>query len=103
MIVLCDKKAIYQLLDRKGSIYSERPHLAIPVFMSRGDHMTFEPSNPSWREKRMVATRNLTPKMLDEKHFRVQEAEYVYVRPSAITLALISCYEPNKFIGQLCS
>jgi hypothetical protein len=37
--------------------------------------MTFEATGTSWREKRTVATRNLTPKMLDEKHFRVQEAE----------------------------
>lgn len=75
MIVLCDRQSVSALLDRKGSIYSDRPHLPIPLFMSRGDHMTFEATGTSWREKRTVATRNLTPKMLDEKHFRLQEAE----------------------------
>jgi hypothetical protein len=75
MIVLADRKAIYQLLDKKGSIYSERPYLAVPTFMSRGCHMTFEQATTDWREKRSVVTRNLNPKNLDEKHYRVQEAE----------------------------
>ena len=75
MIVLADRKAIYQLLDKKGSIYSERPYLEVPIFMSRGCHMTFEQATPEWREKRSVITRNLNPQNLDKKHFRVQEAE----------------------------
>lgn len=75
MIVIADRKAVSLLLDKKGSIYSDRPYLAVPLFMSRGCHMTFEQTTPSWREKRTVATRNLNPKSLDEKHFRVQEAE----------------------------
>lgn len=76
MIVIADRKACYELLDKKGSIFSNRPHLAVPLFMSRGCHMTFEQATTEWREKRSVLTRNLNPKSLDEKHFRVQEAEY---------------------------
>ncbi|KAK5687695.1 hypothetical protein LTS10_001835 [Elasticomyces elasticus] len=75
MIVIADRKAVYELLDKKGSIYSERPRLEVPLYMSRGCHMTFEQTTPEWREKRTVVTRNLNPKNLDEKHFRVQEAE----------------------------
>lgn len=75
MIVLADRKAIHQLLDKKGSIYSDRPYLEVINFITRGCHMTFEQSSTSWREKRSVVTRNLNPKNLDEKHFVVQEAE----------------------------
>ncbi|KIX96479.1 uncharacterized protein Z520_07745 [Fonsecaea multimorphosa CBS 102226] len=75
MIVIADRKATYELLDKKGSIYSERPFLAIPTYVSRGHHMTFEQATPMWREKRTVVTRNLNPKSLDTKHFRIQEAE----------------------------
>jgi len=75
MIVLADRKAVYQLLDKKGSIYSDRPDMPVPLFLVRGCHMTFEAQTASWREKRSVLTRNLNPKTLDEKHFRVQEAE----------------------------
>jgi cytochrome P450 len=77
MIVIADRKAAYQLLEKKGSIYSDRPFLAVPNFVTSGHHITFEQSTPSWREKRSIITRYLSPKSLDEKHFKVQEAEYV--------------------------
>lgn len=77
IIVICDRKAVHELLDKKGSIYSDRPPNVVPRFITRGNHMTMENQTPLWREKRTVVTRNLNPKSLDEKHFRVQEAEYV--------------------------
>ncbi|KAK5280843.1 hypothetical protein LTR07_010027 [Exophiala xenobiotica] len=89
MIVLADRKAIYHLLDKKGSIYSERPNLAVPTFMSRGCHMTFEQATPEWREKRSVITRNLNPQNLDKKHFRVQEAESILFMNNLV-------HHPNK-------
>jgi hypothetical protein len=76
MIVIADRKAVYQLLDKKGSVYSDRPYLTVPNFVTGGHHITFEQSTPAWRDKRSIVTRYLGPKFLDEKHFRVQEAEY---------------------------
>jgi cytochrome P450 len=75
MIVICDRKAVHELIDKKGSIYSDRPPNIVPLFITRGNHITMECQGPSWREKRTAVTRNLNPKSLDEKHFRVQEAE----------------------------
>jgi hypothetical protein len=75
IIVICDRKAVHELIDKKGSIWSDRPPNVEPLFITRGDHMTMECQSSSWREKRTVVTRNLNPKSLDEKHFRVQEAE----------------------------
>lgn len=76
MIVISDRKAANQLIDKKGSIYSDRPINYVTNFITHGDHLTLERQTPGWREKRSVVTRNLNPKMLDEKHFRIQEAEY---------------------------
>lgn len=33
-----------------------------------------------WREKRKIISHYLSPKQLDEKHYKVQEAEYGYER-----------------------
>ncbi|KAH8901185.1 putative cytochrome P450 oxidoreductase [Thozetella sp. PMI_491] len=77
IIVLCDRKAVNLLLDKRGSIYSNRPHNFVTQYVTHGDHLTLEVVGPSWREKRMVVTRNLNPKSLDEKHFKIQEAEAV--------------------------
>ncbi|TVY87600.1 Cytochrome P450 monooxygenase, partial [Lachnellula willkommii] len=78
IVVLCDRKSVHQLLDKKGSIYSDRPPQYVANYITHGDHLTLENQTPSWREKRSVVTRNLNPKMLDEKHWRVQEAEAVF-------------------------
>ena len=39
--------------------------------------MALTSANPVWREKRKIVTHNFSPKMLDEKHYRIQEAESV--------------------------
>ncbi|OIW32570.1 putative cytochrome P450 oxidoreductase [Coniochaeta ligniaria NRRL 30616] len=77
IIVPSDRKAINQLLEKKGSIYSSRPHNYVTQYVTSGDHLTLEVVGPSWREKRSVVTRNLNPKSLDEKHFKIQEAECI--------------------------
>ncbi|KAJ5633479.1 cytochrome P450 oxidoreductase [Penicillium lividum] len=85
MIVICDRKAVHELIDKKGSIYSDRPPNIVPLFITRGNHITMEHQGPSWREKRTVVTRNLNPKSLDEKHFRIQEAEAVLLMNRLLT------------------
>ncbi|KIW74527.1 hypothetical protein Z517_11297 [Fonsecaea pedrosoi CBS 271.37] len=77
IVVLSDRRAINNLLEKKGSIYSDRPFNYVSNFVTHGDHLTLEPQGPSWREKRTVVTRNLNPKSLDEKHWKIQEAEAV--------------------------
>ncbi|KAF2814065.1 putative cytochrome P450 oxidoreductase [Mytilinidion resinicola] len=77
IVVLTDRKAVNYLLDKKGSIYSDRPFNYVTNYITHGDHLTLEKQGASWREKRMVTTRNLNPKMLDEKHWKIQEAEAV--------------------------
>jgi cytochrome P450 len=79
VVVLCDRKAIHSLLDKKGAIYSDRPPLYIGDMLTKGDHMALTTANAVWREKRKIVTHNFSPKMLDEKHFRIQEAELVQV------------------------
>ncbi|EXJ79931.1 hypothetical protein A1O3_08216 [Capronia epimyces CBS 606.96] len=75
VIVLCSRESVHQLLDKKGAIYSDRPSLYIGDMLTKGDHMALTPANTVWREKRKIVTHNFSPKMLDEKHFRIQEAE----------------------------
>lgn len=77
IIVLCDRKAVHALLDKKGAIYSDRPPSYVGGLLTQGDHIALEQMDPVWREKRKVISHNFSPKNLDEKHFVVQEAEYV--------------------------
>ncbi|KAK5371323.1 hypothetical protein LTR20_006722 [Exophiala xenobiotica] len=84
VVVLCDRKAIYKLLVEKGAIYSDRPETYVGQLLTKGDHLAVAQMDPLWREKRKVIAHNFSPKPLDEKHFRVQEAEYVKASTSEI-------------------
>ncbi|CAM1509768.1 Fc.00g001030.m01.CDS01 [Cosmosporella sp. VM-42] len=75
IIVLCDRKAIHALLDKKGAIYSDRPASYVGRLLTQGDHIALEQMDPIWREKRKVISHNFSPKNLDERHYLIQEAE----------------------------
>lgn len=73
-------------MDKKGSIYSDRPLNKVPQFITKGDHLTLEQQGPAWRMKRSVVTQYFNPKLLDEKHYKIQEAEYVVGHPASICM-----------------
>ena len=94
VIVLCDRKAVHDLVDKKGLLYADRPFSYIGHMITQGDHMVISPNDPVTREKRKVATHNFSvriplfsrsliqstdhhmkPKMLDERATHIQEAE----------------------------
>lgn len=75
MIVLCDRKAVHELLNKRGNIYSDRPHTYVGDLLTQGDMIALHQMDNLWREKRKVVAHNFSPKQLDEKHFKVQEAE----------------------------
>ncbi|KEF57227.1 uncharacterized protein A1O9_07417 [Exophiala aquamarina CBS 119918] len=85
IIVLCDREVIHELLDKKGSIYSDRPTTYVGNLLTQGDHIAISPADALWREKRKVIAHNFSPKMLDEKHFRVQEAEGIVLMNDLLT------------------
>jgi len=76
-VVLCDREAIHDLLDKKGNIYSERPISYAVEFSGLDKRIALHHSADNmWKDKRRIIAHNLSPKQLDEKHFRIQEAEY---------------------------
>ncbi|RVX75798.1 hypothetical protein B0A52_00154 [Exophiala mesophila] len=84
VIVLFDRQAINHLLDKKGVMYSERPHSFVPGLVTGGDSFAFMDSTPLWRAERKVAVHNLSPKMLEEKVGHIQDAETTSSVASAV-------------------
>ncbi|KAF4539242.1 Cytochrome p450 protein [Lasiodiplodia theobromae] len=76
MIVLYDRKAIHDLLDKKSAIYSDRPPNYVADLVTNGDSIAFmNYDNPAWRAQRKISSHNLSPRALDEKVAPIQEAE----------------------------
>jgi len=74
-VVLCDRKAVHDLLQTKGAIYSDRPNMHVVEAMGITGNVFVSSMNETWKEKRKVVSHNFSPTQLDKKHFRIQEAE----------------------------
>lgn len=85
IVVLCDRKAIQKLLVEKGIIYSDRPDTYVGNLLTGGDHVAINQMDSVWRKKRKVAAHNFSPKQLDEKHYKIQEAELVGLKAFTYT------------------
>ena len=75
IVVLCDRKAVRDLIDKKSAIYSDRPEDYVGKLLTGGDHTLLDDYNAVWREKRKQMAKHLSPKRCDEKHSSIQEAE----------------------------
>lgn len=65
MIVLYDRKAIHDLVDKKGVIYSERPKSLVAEIITHGDSFAFMNNTPVYREQRKIASHNLSVRFWD--------------------------------------
>lgn len=75
MIVLTDRKAIHKLLIERGAKHASRPQMYVAGLISKGVDISTKQDDKEWREKRKQISHYLSPKQLDEKHYKVQEAE----------------------------
>jgi hypothetical protein len=60
VIVLCDKKAVHDLWDKKGLVYAERPRNYVADIITSGDSIVFASNTVETREKRRIATHNFS-------------------------------------------
>ncbi|KAK8159123.1 cytochrome P450 [Phyllosticta citrichinensis] len=66
-IVLNDRKAIHDLLDKKGAIYSDRQKEYVCGLVTHNHYFAFEDATSSWRSQRKIASHVLSPRTLDDK------------------------------------
>jgi hypothetical protein len=75
IIVISDRASVNALFGKRGSISSDRPPVDVTMHVADNHYFSFEQNSKGWKEKRAIATRFFSPKLLDEHHFKVQEAE----------------------------
>lgn len=63
-IILYEKKAIHDLMDKKGLLYAERPKNYVADIITSGDSIVFAPNTVLTREKRRIATHNFSVSLL---------------------------------------
>ncbi|KAL1381592.1 cytochrome P450 [Phyllosticta capitalensis] len=92
VIVLNDRKAVHDLLDKKGAIYSDRRRDYVSSLITRDKNFTFEDATTAWRSQRKVASHSLSPNNLDNK------SSFVPIHESEMAILLTDLLDtPNDF------
>lgn len=73
-VVLFDRMAIHQLLEKKGSIYSDRPKDTVVSIIDSGGLALWD-KNAHWMAQRKVTSSSLSPANVEGKLGRILEAE----------------------------
>jgi cytochrome P450 len=75
VIVLNDRRAVHELIDKKSAIYSERAFDHNADVALGQENFAFMHTTPLWRAQRKIASQFLAPQNLDTKIAPIQEAE----------------------------
>jgi hypothetical protein len=74
-IVLNDRRAVHDLVDKRSAIYSDRPIDHNTTVVLGDENTAFMHATPLWRAERKVISQMLTPTILDDKIAKMQHAE----------------------------
>jgi len=77
-IVITDRRIIKELIDKKSSKYSDRPHSYVSHdLMTGGDHLLVMQYGQLWRTFRKLIHQHFMESMVEKHHIEVQNAEAV--------------------------
>jgi cytochrome P450 family 619 len=75
-IVLTDRALVKALIDKKSSIYSNRPHSYVSHnLITGGDHILIAHYGKVWQLYRKYISQHFSKKMVEEDHVPIQQAE----------------------------
>ena len=75
-VVLTDRRLVKQLIDKKSSIYSNRPHSYVSHnLITGGDHILIAHYGKIWQYYRKTIHQHFMERIVEEDHVPVQEAE----------------------------
>ncbi|OBR05399.1 Cytochrome P450 2D18 [Colletotrichum higginsianum IMI 349063] len=75
MVVLNDRKAIYELLVSKGAYYNDRPPDEQFQLTTQNENIAAMHEGPKWKAERKIVAQHFSPNNLDTTLKTVQEAE----------------------------
>ena len=76
-VVVTDRRLVKTLLDKKSSLYSERPRSFVSDVITRGDHLLVMKHGERWRQIRKLVHQHFMESMCERQHVVLQDAEAV--------------------------
>jgi cytochrome P450 len=84
--VITDRRLVKELVDKKSSVYSGRPHSYVShELITKGDHLLVMKYGETWRSFRRVIHQYFMESMCDKQHLALVDAEQVQMMHDFLT------------------
>lgn len=101
-IVLTDRRLIKQLLDKKSSIYSNRPHSYVSHnLITGGDHVLIAHYGKTWQRYRKVIHQHFMETIVTKDHLPLQQAEASQLLYDYLTNPKDHMWHPKRFTNSI--
>lgn len=101
-IVLTEPRLIKQLLDKKSSIYSNRPASFVGNdIITGGDHLLVMNYGDVWRSFRKVIHQYFMESMVEKEHVKLQNAEAVQMMRDFCLQPGLHMLHPKRFSNSI--
>ena len=105
-IILTDRRLVKELIDKRGSIYSDRPRSYVfHDLITGGDHVLVARYGPKWRMCRKLIAQHFGEGVVDREHVRVVEAEARQLVRDMMVMPEGHMWHPRRFshsVGSSC-
>lgn len=102
MIVLTDKRLIKQLIDKKSSIYSNRPPSYVGNgLITGGDHLLVMDYGPVWRAFRKTIHQHFMERVVVNEHTKLVNAEAVQMCRDFLLQPGMHMSHPKRFSNSI--
>ena len=76
MAVVTDRRLVKEVVDKKSTIYSHRPHSFVShELITKGNHLLVMHYGPRWRVFRKLVHQHFMETMVESNHLQIVEAE----------------------------
>jgi cytochrome P450 len=102
MVVLTDRRLVKQLIDKKSSIYSNRPPSYVGNgLITGGDHLLVMDYGNTWRAFRKIVHENFKESMVVNEHTKLVNAEAVQMCRDFLVMPGKHMEHPKRFSNSI--
>jgi cytochrome P450 len=102
VVVISDRALVKQLIDKKASIYSDRPTSYVSNdLITHGDHLLVMKYGEKWRLFRKLIHQKFREELCEKEHVKLVEAEAIQMCQDFMTHPEGLMYHPKRFSNSI--
>lgn len=102
MAVITDRRIIKETVDKKSTLYSDRPRSFVSHdLITKGDHLLVMHYGNQWRTCRKLVHQNLTESMVENEHLPLVDAEAIQLVRDYMLYPKDHMLHPKRFSNSI--